>query len=72
MAAATGLDLVKSAGTFYPNQFGILALGFCIAWFTAYFTVKLFLAYIKTHTFISFGVYRVILALVFWLFVGIS
>jgi len=72
MAAATGLDLVKSAGTFDPNQFGILALGFCIAWFTAYFTVKLFLAYIKTHTFISFGVYRVILALVFWLFVGIS
>ena len=71
MAAATGLDLVKSAGSFEPNQFLTLGLGFIVSWVTAYLTVKALLAYIKTHTFIAFGVYRVVLALAFWLFVGV-
>lgn len=72
MAAATGLDLVKNAGTFQPNQFIVLGLGFAVSWITAYITVKTFLSYITTHNFTAFGIYRVVLAVAFWFFVGIS
>lgn len=72
MAAAVGLDLIKSAGTFEPNQFVILGIGFIVSWVTAFLTVKALLAYVKTHTFTAFGVYRVVLALAFWWFVGTS
>lgn len=72
MAAAVGLDLVKSAQTFEPHQYMILGLGFIVSWITAFLTVKALLAYVKTHTFTAFGVYRVILALAFAWFVGTS
>ena len=72
MMAATGYDLMKSAGSFQQDQYMLLAIGFIGSWITAYLTVKAFLRYIQTNTFISFGVYRVVLSLAFWAFVGIS
>ncbi len=69
MAAATGLDLLKSGHAFSGNEWTMLSIGFIGAFITAYFTVKYFLKYIQNHTFVTFGVYRIILALIFWLFV---
>lgn len=65
MAAATALDLVKSGASFSQSEVWLLGIGFISAWITAYFTVKTFLAFIKTNSFISFGVYRLIAAGVF-------
>jgi undecaprenyl-diphosphatase len=69
MTAATGLDLLKSGFLFNQNEWMILSIGFAGAFITALFAVKFFLKYIQNHTFIAFGVYRIILALLFWVFV---
>jgi undecaprenyl-diphosphatase len=67
MGAATGLDLLKSAHTFSMDQIEILAAGFIVSFIVALLAVKFFLRYIQHHTFIAFGVYRILLALAFYL-----
>jgi undecaprenyl-diphosphatase len=69
MLAATGLDLVKNAGAFSVNQLLYLAVGFVVSFGAALLAVKFLLAYIKNHSFILFGVYRVVLVVLFWLVV---
>lgn len=66
MLAATVLDLVKSAEVFKPGQFVWLGLGFIVSFGVAIAAIKFLLNFIKRHSFISFGVYRIIIALVFW------
>ncbi len=65
MLAATGLDLVKNAGSFSADQFGVLAVGFVVAFVTALVAIKFLLSYIQRHSFIPFGIYRVLLAIIF-------
>lgn len=69
MAAASGLDLLKNYQTFSSDQIIYLAVGFIVAFITAFMAVKLFLKYIQKHDFIAFGIYRIILASIFlfWL-----
>lgn len=67
MLAATGFDLLKNAGSFSPDQFYILGLGFAVSFFSAMLAIRFLLSFIKKHSFVSFGVYRIILVLVFWL-----
>lgn len=69
MAAATGLDLVKSSADFTSGQIGIILLGMWIAWITALVTVRYFLTYVQKHTLIPFAVYRLLLAAAFFFFV---
>lgn len=64
MAAATGLDLLKNAGGFSVNQLGLLSVGFVLSFFSALGAVRFLLQFIKNHTFIPFGVYRI--AVAFW------
>jgi undecaprenyl-diphosphatase len=66
MLAATGLDLMKNAGQFSGGQVRFLAIGFVVSFFAALAGVKYLLSFIKNHTFIPFGVYRIILVLAFW------
>jgi len=68
MAAATGLDLLKSGKHFTGSQVELLTIGFIGAFLTALLTVKWFIGYVKTHTFIPFGVYRIVAALAFYFF----
>ncbi len=70
MAAATLLDVIKNREVFTQGNIGMLLLGCAIAYITAWITVKKFLTYVKTHSFASFGVYRVIAAAIFWMFVS--
>lgn len=68
MAAATGLDLVKSASLFSMNDFGILAVGFVASFVVALTSIKWILRYVQRHDFTAFGVYRIIAAgLFFWI-----
>lgn len=69
MAAATGLDLLKSGRHFTGGQYELLAIGFVGAFITALLTVKWFISFVKTHTFIPFAVYRILAAAAFYLFV---
>ncbi|MDD5464839.1 MAG: undecaprenyl-diphosphate phosphatase [Candidatus Omnitrophica bacterium] len=66
MLAATALDLFKSAQVFKPEQFVSLGTGFIVSFLVALAAIKFLLSFIKRHSFVAFGVYRVIIALVFW------
>ncbi len=66
MLAATGLDLVKNASSFSTDQAGALAVGFIVSFVVALFSIKFLLKYVRNHTFIAFGVYRIAVALLFW------
>lgn len=69
MAAATALDLYKSAGEFSSSQFDLLAVGFVVSFVVALAAVKFLLRFIKTHDFTAFGVYRIAVAVLFWFLV---
>jgi undecaprenyl-diphosphatase len=69
MAAATGLDLLKSGKHFTGSQYELLAIGFIGAFITALITVKWFISFVKTHTFIPFAIYRILAAFAFYFFV---
>jgi undecaprenyl-diphosphatase len=66
MLAATGLDLVKNASSFSYDQAGVLAMGFIVSFIVALFSIKFLLQYVRKHTFVAFGIYRIAVALLFW------
>ncbi|MEK6568539.1 MAG: undecaprenyl-diphosphatase UppP [Candidatus Omnitrophota bacterium] len=65
MGAAVALDLIKNAQTFKPGDFLSLSVGFLVSFIVALLSIKCLLGFIKNHSFISFGIYRIILALLF-------
>lgn len=69
MAAATGYDLYKNINVFDWSQIYYLTLGFIISFIVALLSIKWLLGYIKNHTFIAFGVYRILAAALFWFFI---
>ncbi len=68
MAAATGLDLIKSGHSFTGQEASMLAIGFVTAFASAFFAVRFLINYVKNHTFIPFGIYRIIIAAAFLLY----
>lgn len=67
MAAATGLDLVKSGWSFTGDQWVILTVGFFGSMLTAWMTVRWLIGYVQKHDFTVFGIYRIVLAALFWI-----
>ncbi|HEX7724498.1 MAG TPA: undecaprenyl-diphosphate phosphatase [Candidatus Paceibacterota bacterium] len=67
MLAASGLDLVKNASLFSMDQFAVLAIGFVVSFVVAWGAIKFLLDFVRKHTFIPFGIYRIAVAIVFWL-----
>ena len=65
MAAATGLDVMKNFQSFSIADLQTLSVGFFCSFVVALITIKFLLDFLKTHTFIAFGVYRVLLTV--WL-----
>src|SRR3989338_924768 len=66
MLAASGLDLLKSGASFSWDEILLLGTGFACSFLVAYVVVKWFVHFIETHTFVQFGVYRILLAFVMW------
>lgn len=66
MVAATGFDLIKNASSFSSSQSIVLAIGFMTAFVTAILGIKFLLTYIRKHSFVAFGMYRMIVAVVFF------
>lgn len=63
MLAATGYDLIKSGSQFSPGQVQYLLIGFVTAFVVALLSIKFLLRFIKTHTFVPFGIYRIVLVI---------
>lgn len=69
MIAATALDIYKSREAIVQGGFLTLFLGALFSFFFAALAVRLLINYVKKHDFTAFGVYRVVLAILFWVFV---
>lgn len=67
MIAATGLDLIKSADVFSRADIFNLGVGFVVSLITAMISVKFLLKFVQDHNFISFGIYRIIIAILFFI-----
>jgi len=65
MFAATGLDLLKNFQEFSGADFSLLGIGFFTSLVVAIFSIKFLLHYIRRHSFTGFGVYRIVLAILF-------
>ena len=68
MLGATLLKLVKNLGGFSGNQWALILIGMVLSFIVAFVVIKKFLAYVKKHDFIPFGIYRIILALIVFLY----
>lgn len=68
MGAATALDLFKSAHAFSSGDFHLLAIGFVTSFVVALFAIRWLLKFIKNHSFTGFGAYRIVIAVLFWIF----
>ncbi|TSC69103.1 MAG: undecaprenyl-diphosphatase [Parcubacteria group bacterium Gr01-1014_56] len=66
MLAAVGFDLFKNISSFSNSDFTVLAVGFVAAFVVALLAIKFLLQFVRTHTFVPFGIYRILAALVFW------
>lgn len=69
MLAATALDLSKNVNTFTNSQFIFLLVGFITSFIVALLAIKFLIAFIQRHSFMAFGVYRILIALLFFFLV---
>ncbi|NVO08982.1 MAG: undecaprenyl-diphosphate phosphatase [Bacteroidales bacterium] len=68
MFAATGYDLLKTPIIFSKQEIILLAIGLIIAFITAWIAVKIFLKIVENYGFKHFGYYRIIIGIVFLIF----
>jgi undecaprenyl-diphosphatase len=69
MIAASGYDLVMSFNQFSGSDVNLLLVGFLTSFIVAMPSIKFFLGYVRKHDFIPFGIYRILLVVVFYFFV---
>lgn len=70
MVAATSLDILKNKETLVNSgNLGALILGFIISYIVAILAIKGFLSFVKKNDFVVFGVYRILIAVAFWIFI---
>ncbi len=69
MAAATGLDLLKSYHSFTSHDALAIGVGFVAAFITALIAIRWLLVFIRSHSFSPFGVYRILVGLTFLLWI---
>ncbi len=67
MIGATGLDLIKSADAFSRADILNLGVGFAVSFVMATISVKYLLRFVQSHNFTSFGIYRIIIAVLFFI-----
>jgi len=69
MVAATGYDILKSAHAFSTADIGFIAVGLLVSFVVALGSMRFLLAIVRRHSFIPFGIYRIVLAVVFFLLI---
>ncbi len=68
MVVATGYDLYKTPVVFTGHEIFLVCLGLIIAFITAWIAVKVFISLVQNYGFKYFGYYRIILGVIFLLF----
>ncbi len=68
MLSATGLDIIKNRDCFSPEHFVCLAVGFAVSFIVALISIQFLLKFIQRHNFILFGIYRITLSTLWWIF----
>ena len=69
MLAASGLDLIKTETSVWTSSNLVtLLIGFIVSFLTAYLVVKWLIKFVQNNNFNIFGWYRIILALLFFVF----
>ena len=68
MVAATGYDILKTPFQITPTTLTFLSVGLITSFVTALLAVKLFLQFVKKHSFLPFAIYRILLAGLFYFF----
>lgn len=69
MIAASALDIYKSRDILVSSNLGSLVLGTFLSFVFAMLAVKFLINYVQKHDFTAFGIYRIILSVLFWIFV---
>lgn len=69
MLAASALSLLKTSVSFTGSEVGALGVGFVAAFIVALLSIRFLLGYVRSHTFVPFGIYRIIIALAFYFFI---
>jgi undecaprenyl-diphosphatase len=65
MIAASGYDMLQSAGSFSQQNFLHLGIGMAISFVVALFVMRWLLRFVQTNTFIPFGIYRIVIAILY-------
>ena len=68
LLAAPVLDLAKSGLTYSTDQFQVLSFGLVVSFVTAIISIKWLIKYVESHSFSAFGIYRIVLSLLFAFF----
>lgn len=68
MLGATLLKLIKNLGDFTGTEWTLILLGMILSFIVAFIVIKQFLAYVKKHDFIPFGIYRIGLAVIVFVY----
>ena len=71
MLGATLLKVVKNVHGFTGSQWLLIVIGMVLSFVVAYIVIKKFMEYISKNDFIPFGIYRIILAVVVFMYFGI-
>jgi undecaprenyl-diphosphatase len=70
MFAATFYDLLKTPVIFTSEELILLITGLIVAFVTAWIAVKLFLRFVEKYGFKHFGYYRIVLGIIFLVFMS--
>ena len=68
MLGATLLKLIKNLGDFTGTEWTLILLGMILSFIVAFIVIKQFLTYVKKHDFIPFGIYRIGLAVIVFVY----
>lgn len=68
MLAATGYDIYKNAGLFSLGDWQNILAGFLTSFVFAVLAIKALVKFTASHTFIPFGIYRIVVGLLFLVF----
>jgi len=69
MFMATFYDVYKNRSNFNLSDWENLIVGFIVAFISALFAIKWLLKFISNHSFIPFGIYRIILGILYYFIV---
>lgn len=69
MLAATCYDVYKNAAAFHGSDWNNLLIGFVVSFLFSIIGIKVLIRFVANHTFIPFGVYRIIAGTLFLLLV---